>query len=107
MPVYARTLSWFSLLCVVLALLIGPVFFGAVHVRFASLVQALAATGMVAVLVRVLISGRHLFRSGFDAALGACWFYVTIRYIFSAHEYQSRQEWLLASAAFWTYLTVR
>src|SRR4029077_12330941 len=89
------------------ALAVAPVFFGAVHTLFASLVQALILAAFLAVLLRSLAFARAVVRDPLDIALLACWLYLTARYLTSSHEFQSRQEWLMASAAFWVYFSVR
>ena len=103
----SRVLSFVAFVFLLLALIIGPVFFGAVHTSFASLVQALVLVGFFAVLLRSLVFGRSILRDPLDAVLLACWIYLTVRYLTSPHEFQSRQEWLMASAAFWVYFSVR
>lgn len=103
----SRVLSWVAFLFLLVALSVAPVFFGAVHTMFASLVQALVLVAFFAVLLRSLVFTKGIVRDPLDIAILACWLYLTARYLTSSHEFQSRQEWLMASAAFWVYFTVR
>lgn len=107
MTAFSKTCSGIALVLLLAALGIGPVFFGAVHTSFASLIEALVLAGFLLVLIRALVAGRSIVRDPLDAVLLACWLYVTARYLTSSHEFQSRQEWLMASAAFWVYFSVR
>ncbi len=107
MSANSRVFSGIAFVFLLLALVIGPVFFGAVHTPVASLVQVLVLAGFAAVLLRALLFGRPLVRDGLDGAVLACWLYMTARYLTSPHEFQSRQEWLMASAAFWVYFSIR
>jgi len=107
MNVTSRTLVSIAFVLLLAALAIGPILFGAVHTSFASLVQGLVLLGFLAVLLRALLFGKAIVRDPLDIAILACWLYATARYLTSSHEFQSRQEWLMASAAFWVYFSVR
>ena len=86
----SRVLSWVAFTFLLVALSVAPVFFGAVHTMFASLVQALILLAFLAVLLRSLALAKAVVRDPLDIALLACWFYLSARYLSSSHEFQSR-----------------